>query len=201
MPKVAMNKSSLNRERKKLETYERFLPSLEMKRRQLTASRNRAREQLAQLRAASERSAATVGSRLPMLASDQFDLRGLVQIERVELRWENAVGLRLPVLERLVDRVQPYSHLAEPHWVDNAVDALRDALRLRVEVEVARRRLALLEDAVRKTTQRVNLFQEVLIPKAQENIRRIGVYLGDAERAAVIRAKIAKGKRATRTPA
>jgi V/A-type H+-transporting ATPase subunit D len=201
MAKLAMNKSSLNRERKKLETYERFLPSLEMKRRQLTALRNRAREELARLRELLDRERAAVGNRLPMLASDQFDLRGLVQIERVDLRRENAVGLELPVLRNLVDRVEPYSYLAEPHWVDNAVDSLRTALRLRVQVEIAERRLDILEDGVRKITQRVNLFREVLIPQTRENIRRIGVYLGDAERAAVIRAKIAKGKRARRASA
>jgi V/A-type H+-transporting ATPase subunit D len=36
----------------------------------------------------------------------------------------------------------------------------------------------------------------VLIPRTRENIRRIGIALSDAERAAVVRAKIAKGKRA-----
>jgi V/A-type H+-transporting ATPase subunit D len=46
-----------------------------------------------------------------------------------------------------------------------------------------------------KVTQRVNLFDKVLIPQAEANIRRILVYLGDAERAAVVGAKIAKGKR------
>ena len=135
MAKLAMNKSSLNRERKKLETYERFLPSLEMKRRQLTALRNRAREDHQRWRERLEREVADVGHRLPMLASDQFDLSGMVRLERVDLGWENAVGLRLPVLEGVVDHVEPYSYLAEPHWVDNAVDALRAALRLRVQVD------------------------------------------------------------------
>jgi V/A-type H+-transporting ATPase subunit D len=49
--------------------------------------------------------------------------------------------------------------------------------------------------AVRRITQRVNLFEKVLIPQTRENIRRINVYLGDAERAAVVGAKIAKRKR------
>ena len=49
--------------------------------------------------------------------------------------------------------------------------------------------------AVRRITQRVNLFEKVLIPQADTNIQRIQIYLADAERAAVVRSKIAKAKR------
>ncbi|MEM6429093.1 MAG: V-type ATP synthase subunit D, partial [Deinococcota bacterium] len=48
--------------------------------------------------------------------------------------------------------------------------------------------------AVKRTTQRVNLFDKVLIPNAQETIRRIQIFLADADRAAVVRAKLAKQK-------
>ena len=57
-------------------------------------------------------------------------------------------------------------------------------------------RLELLDEAVRTITQRVNLFDKVLIPRAQANIKRIRIFLADGERAAVVRAKIAKAKRA-----
>jgi V/A-type H+-transporting ATPase subunit D len=52
-----------------------------------------------------------------------------------------------------------------------------------------------LGEAVRKITQRVNLFEKVLIPTTEKNILRIRIYLGDAERAAVVRSKIVKTKR------
>ena len=52
-----------------------------------------------------------------------------------------------------------------------------------------------LNDAVRRITQRVNLFEKVLIPQAEENIQRIRIFLSDAERTAVVRSKIAKAKR------
>ena len=54
--------------------------------------------------------------------------------------------------------------------------------------------MTVLEYALQKTTQRLNLFDKVLIPEAQENIRYIKIYLSDFERASVIQAKIAKGK-------
>ena len=51
-----------------------------------------------------------------------------------------------------------------------------------------------LNDAVRRITQRVNLFEKVLIPQAEKKIHRIKIYLADTERAAVVRSKIAKAK-------
>jgi V/A-type H+-transporting ATPase subunit D len=103
--------------------------------------------------------------------------------------------VRLPVVEDIEIIRKPYGRLVRPHWVDAFVDRLAAALRLRIEVGVAKQRLELIEAAVIKVTQRVNLFDKVLIPQAEANIRRILVYLGDAERAAVVGAKIAKGKR------
>jgi V/A-type H+-transporting ATPase subunit D len=65
-----------------------------------------------------------------------------------------------------------------------------------VRHQVERRRLALLDEAVRTITQRFNLFDQVLIPRTRANIKRIQIFLADGERAAVVRAKIAKAKQA-----
>jgi V/A-type H+-transporting ATPase subunit D len=40
----------------------------------------------------------------------------------------------------------------------------------------------------------VNLFEKVKIPEARDNIRRIRIFLGDQQTAAVARAKLAKAK-------
>jgi len=59
---------------------------------------------------------------------------------------------------------------------------------------VLERQEQLLQEELRTTTQRVNLFEKVKIPECEENIRQIQIYLGDQQTAAVGRAKIAKGK-------
>jgi V/A-type H+-transporting ATPase subunit D len=38
----------------------------------------------------------------------------------------------------------------------------------------------------------VNLFEKIKIPEAMDNIKKIRVYLGDQQTAAVVRGKIAK---------
>jgi len=65
-----------------------------------------------------------------------------------------------------------------------------------VRLQVEQERLRRLERAVKRVTQRVNLFDKVLIPRTRENIRRIHIHLADGERSAVVRAKLAKRKQA-----
>ena len=201
MARLQLNKSSLAREAKNRQTYERFLPSLELKRQQLTAERAKAAKALAETRNEVEGFNRQAGERLPMLANLNVDLTDLVKVRGVELGRENLVGTRLPTLERIEVDVRPYALMATPHWVDNAVALLRDMLELRIRVQVEERRLALLDAAVKTITQRVNLFDKVLIPRAASNIKRIRIFLSDEAMAAVVRSKIAKHKHTAERPA
>lgn len=195
MPQLALNKTSLTRETRQLDTYQRFLPSLDLKRRQLIAERNKARRQVAATEAEIEGLEASAGESIPMAADRRLDLDGLVKVDRVEVGEENLVGLRLPVLIDVQLRRVEYSLLARPHWVDALASLLETLLQLRIRLSLEQQRLAVLEAAVKKITQRVNLFDKVLIPKARDNIRRIRIKLSDTEKAAIVNAKIAKRKR------
>lgn len=193
--KLALNKSTLNREAKKLRAYRQFVPALDLKRKQLMAARVSVRQQLSEQQAELEAVRAFVSRELPMIAAQDVDLNSLVQLKKVEVVYTNLVGLQLPFVGELEIEIQQYSKLASPIWFDLWLEKLQSALRLQVEMRVAMRRLALLESGLQKTTQRLNLFDKVLIPQAEKNIRKIRIALSDAERAGVVRAKIAKGKR------
>jgi V/A-type H+/Na+-transporting ATPase subunit D len=195
MARVPLSKSQLAREKANLASYNRYLPALDLKRQQLMGERNRARQALVSLREQLRAQVETVGADIPMLAERRIDLKGLARVESVRLGTQNVAGVRLPIVEAVEVRIAPYSPLVRPHWVDAVAERLREAIRLRVELQVAERRIAALDAALTKVTQRVNLFEKVLTPEAKENIRRILVYLGDAERAAVVGAKLAKRKR------
>jgi len=196
MAKLALNKSTLNHENQRLKSFRQFVPALDLKRKQILAARMKSRRALEQLQQDERQISAQVAEQLPMLANTRLDLNSLIRIERVEQRLDNLVGIELPCVERVrLDRAQ-YSRLAMPQWVDRAVELLARMLELRVRQQVERIRLEKLETALQKTTQRLNLFDKVLIPRTESNIRRIRIALSDAERAGVVRAKIAKGKRA-----
>jgi len=195
MSGLPLNKSSLKQERSRLTTYSRFLPSLDLKRRQLTMELHRAQEELGQFDAAIRRLEASSRDVLALAGSVDMKLGGLVKVRDVEIAEENVVGVRLPRLGSVDIAITDYSTLAKPFWVDSLIDKLHATLEARAQRTVARRRVRKLKQAVLKVTQRVNLFEKVLIPEAEENIKQIQIHLADAERAAVVRSKITKAKR------
>lgn len=196
MARIALSKSAQQRERQNLQMYQRFLPSLDLKRRQLMGEQTRAQEALSQAQIQVASLMSDMAGNIPMLANQGIDLEALVGIDSVQLGEENVLGVRLPVLEKVNTRVRDYSLMAKPHWVDAVADRLVQFLELKIQIQVHVERVRLLDHAIRRTTQRVNLFDKVLIPGARRHIKRIQIFLADTERAAVVRSKIAKRRNA-----
>lgn len=194
MARLKLSKASLQQELVKLKLYEKLLPSLELKRRQLTIELDKARKEHAATQAEVERVEARVGAELPMLANTEIELKGLVKMTAFDLEQENLVGVRLPVLKEVECQVEEYSPLAKPPWVDALVERLRDAAEARTRIQVAAERVRILSRAERRITQRVNLFEKILIPRTRKNIERIQIWLGDIGRAAVVQGKLAKAR-------
>lgn len=192
---LALNKTALKQQRDQLAMYQRFLPSLDLKRQQLIADYQRARQQRDATQQEIDEQRSSSGELLALLGASEQDLTGLVRVESVAIREENVLGVRLPILDDVQVHVAEYSMLARPFWVDLLVELLQAMAVLRIRIDVDQERLRRLNEAVRRITQRVNLFEKVLIPQAEENIQRICIFLSDAERTAVVRSKIAKAKR------
>lgn len=192
MAKLALSKTELQRQRENMRLYKRVLPSLELKRMQLTAELKRARGKVQKAMDDEEMLKQKVSRQLPMLADEKMDLSGLVEVESIDLDEENMVGVRLPTLVEVRFEVADYSMLASPHWTDVLVKRIKEMVSQKILVQVMTERVRLLERSVRKITQRTNLFEKILIPEAKGNIRKIQIYLADADRAAVIRSKITK---------
>jgi len=194
MAKVAINKSSLKQQRDQLTLFRRFLPSLDLKRQQLLTEQKKAQQQLAKAENDIEALTRSLTGLMEPLGAYQIDLSGLVTIDSVVIEEENIVGARLPVAREVKFKTADYSTLAKPFWVDFLVEYIQKMATMRVHLQVHRERVKRLNLQVRRITQRVNLFEKVLIPRAQGNIKRIRIGLGEDERSAVVRSKIAKKK-------
>ena len=193
---VALSKSSLQRRRDELRLFQRFLPSLELKRQQLTGEHKKAAEALAEAERRAAWASGALPALLPFLARAGERLSAIVRVRRVELGEEDLLGLRLPTLRAVAFDVAEYSLLATPFWFDEAVSCIQETATQRLRVRVLRERVARMEGAARRISQRVNLFEKVLIPGAERDIAHIRIFLSDVERAAVVTSKIAKGKHA-----
>ena len=197
MAQLQLNKSSLSNQAVLLKTYERFLPSLDLKRQQLMAEKAKAQIEMNKLVIEVSDLAKRVGADLPMLGNHEVDLDGIVRLKDYQLASENVVGTELPVLDRINVEIKPYSPMVKPHWVDDVARLLQHMLEARLRVQIAKKRVQLLDKAVKTISQRVNLFEKVLIPTTQGNIKKIKIYLSDEQMSAVVRSKIAKRKRAS----
>ncbi|MCS7466535.1 V-type ATP synthase subunit D [Stieleria sp. ICT_E10.1] len=194
---LALNKTTLKRQRDQAKLYRRFLPSLELKRQQLQAAWRQSKTELAEIEVEVQRVGEELQSLYPLIGGSTIDITEMahwVRVAEVEIKTENVVGTAIPKFLHLRLEVDPYSRLAIPFWVDSLVEALKQMVGLRVRMRIAEKRTDALGAALRRVTQRVNLFDKVLIPRAEENIRRIVIFLSDQERAAVVRSKIAKSR-------
>jgi V/A-type H+-transporting ATPase subunit D len=195
MARLSLTKASLTKQKRQLKTFEDVLPSLDLKRRQLSAEQAKAREALAQTQKRLEGLEPEIAQEIPMLSNELVDLKNIVEVTRVDLGEENVMGTRLPQVNQVQIQVRNYALLGKPFWVDRLVELLKTALETQIALQVGQQRLKLLNQAERIVTQRFNLFDKVLIPQTKANIKKIQIYLADAERAAVVNSKIAKGKK------
>lgn len=194
MARLQLNKSALAREVSSLKTFERFLPSLDLKRQQLMAEHSKAKQALAATEREIEAVTRDLGAKAPMLANTSVSLDGLVRIKAVRHGTQNLVGVTLPTLQSVDLETQAYSKFTKPHWVDFVAERLGAALELHLRRQVEAERIAILDGAVKTIRQRVNLFEKVLIPRTKANIKRIKVYLSDEQVSAVVRSKLSKKK-------
>jgi V/A-type H+-transporting ATPase subunit D len=194
MARISINKSVLHKRRNQLNNYRKVLPSLDLKRKQLTAELHRANKQLEQKAQSIDETARNAAKNNPMLAYTAIDLENLVTLKRVQIIEKNVLGTSVPQLHQIEFKVGHYGILSKPHWVDAAVEQLKVLIRMDVELRILQEKKNRLQRAVKRAIQRVNLLDKLLIPNAQADIKTIGVALADTERAAVVRSKIAKAR-------
>ena len=87
-----------------------------------------------------------------------------------------------------------YSLFDTPLWIDRGILFIRNLSVLDAKMEILQKQIDLLSEELRVTTQRGKPVRKVKIPETKENIRKIRIYLGDQQTAAVVRGKIAKNK-------
>jgi len=193
MAKLKKTKNELKAQREALRRYHRFLPTLELKKQQLQREVRRAEVALLERTTQEEALLERLRPWVKLLSSGP-DLGAFVRVAALDLESANVAGVTVPVLTGLRFETPAIDYFETPAWLEDAIAALTGLTSLRAEQRVLERRKELLGEELRITAQRVNLFEKVMIPRAEENMRIIRIALGDAQTAAVARAKLAKGK-------
>jgi len=191
--KIKLTQGELKRQRDALRQYERYLPTLQLKKQLLQL------EILHQQSALRERETSSSVKKKSAenwsgLLVEAPDIRQWLIPKKIITAKKNIAGVDVPVFERVDFEPAEYDLFLTPLWVDRGLETLRDMVTLQEEIRVIEKAISVLKHELRITTQRVNLFEKVKIPEAQEAIRRIKIYISDQMTNAVGRSKIAKNK-------
>lgn len=196
---VKLTKNEQKVQKDALKQYQRYLPTLQLKKQQLQMVIRQIQAQMEEMKRKQEEAVAGMQDWIAVYGENSafrsdLKLENLVQVDRVVKTTGNIAGVKIPVFKELEFKPIQYDLNDYPLWVDKGISSLRDIARYDALVSTLQEQVDLLGKELRTTSQRVNLFEKVKIPETKENIRRIGVYLGDQQTSAVVRGKIAKKK-------
>ncbi len=193
MAETKFTTGDLQRQRDALRQYERYLPTLQLKKQQLQIEILRQISILEKKRhdqaANTEAAEAWAG-----LLSEPIDIRPWIRPKEIVTGARNIAGVDVPTFEQVQFESAEYDLFLTPLWADAVIEALQVLVALGEEISVLKKGIEILRHELRITTQRVNLFEKVKIPQAKEAIRRIKIYIGDQTANAIGRSKIAKRK-------
>ena len=195
MAQVKLTKTELRLQQIKMAQLVKYLPTLQLKKALLQAEVNatlHAREKVfSQYSGIKDK----IHQYAKLFSFGQLsDFFTAVEVVKLEVSHENIAGVDIPNFEEIDFNPFSYSLFNTPVWFDVAIEDVRNILSLREQLKVLEEKKRALEKELREVSIRVNLFEKILIPRAKENIKKIKVFLGDQQLAAVGQAKVSKKK-------
>ncbi|MDR3131433.1 MAG: V-type ATP synthase subunit D [Treponema sp.] len=192
MAKIKLTKNELKKQKDSLKMFQRYLPTLMLKKQQLQAEIRTTELRMREREDERDRLTRAFQSWIAVFGETGVFTQCILKITGVKTSAGNIAGVAIPVFEGAEFAVEAYDLINTPLWLDTAVERMKQMLLLNLEIETLEEQRQRLNRELRVTTQRVNLFEKIKIPETRGNIKKIQVYLGDQQTSAVVRGKIAK---------
>jgi len=192
MAKIKLTKNEQKKQKDSLKRFQRYLPTLMLKKQQLQAEIRQVDIRTAEVRVLKEQRDSGIKKWIAVFGEEGVFTTDILRITKLVAGEGNVAGVAIPVFESAEFEVSDYDIVAKPLWLDIAVDNMKRALLLDLELQCLEEQQRRLRKELQTTSQRVNLFEKIKIPEAKANIKKIAVYLGDQQTAAVVRGKISK---------
>jgi V/A-type H+-transporting ATPase subunit D len=190
--RIKLNKVSLREQKQKMALYQRFLPALEARKQQFLMQLGVVRKDIRKQENALAQLIADMALWAPLIRDMEGQLKPFIKIRQIRVAMHNVAGLKIPLFEEVVFEDPAYSVFATSYSFEIVLERLREAIRRREKLKILLEQERILADGFRKTSQRINLYEQRLIPECREALRKITVYLQDQQAAAVGVAKVAK---------
>ncbi|MEN8117538.1 MAG: V-type ATP synthase subunit D [Bacteroidota bacterium] len=116
----------------------------------------------------------------------------LVAIGEVKIITKKIAGVSIPEMDTIIFDEKEFSLFEQPKWFPQGISFVKEVAAIVTKKEFFNRKMALLDHARRKTTQKVNLYEKVQIPGYEDAIRKIKRFLEDEENLSKSAQKIVK---------
>ena len=194
MAKIKFTKGELKKQRDARQQFEHYLPILQLKKQQLQIEIQHVHERLSLKVQEIDNLESEINDWANLLNESGDHVVRWIRPKDISKSLLNIAGVDIPIFEGMGFESMEYDLFLTPLWVDIAIEKIRQLVVLLEEEKIFKEQLGILEQELRITAQRVNLFEKVKIPECKENVRLIRIYLGDQQTNAVGRSKIAKLK-------
>lgn len=195
MSQVKLTKNELRSQQTRLNQLERYLPTLQLKKALLQAEVQNVKVQLERLKVEAKAFLEHVQDYARLFPEMDFpSIEQAVEIDEIQRESENIAGVEIPIFKGVKFHVLQYHLFDSPPWMEAAVEGVHKLIESECALKIEMEKLRLLQKELRDVSIRVNLFEKVLIPRSFKNIKKIKVFLGDQQLAAVAQAKVAKTK-------
>lgn len=128
------------------------------------------------------------------LLSADFFWEDFIELKEISIFKKSIAGIELTFFEKIEIAKRNCDFMICPLWVSDIIETFEKLFKLEAEIRYLEIAQSLLEEELRITAQRVNLFKEIKIPESESIIKKIRIFLGDQQTAAIGRAKLAKRK-------
>jgi len=192
MAKIKLTKNELKKQKDSLKMFQRYLPTLMLKKQQLQGEIRLTELRIKELHAEKEVLDESFKTWIGVFGEKGIFTPDILKITSLKTSQGNIAGVAIPIFEGAEFSIAPYDLLRKPLWLDMAVEKVKQAMLLDLEAQIVEEQRKRLDHELRITTQRVNLFEKIKIPETRGHIKKIQVYLGDQQTSAVVRGKIAK---------
>jgi len=191
--KFQYNKTALQQLKKELKVRENALPTLQAKESALRLEVKNAKKEVKKAKETYKNQKKKLETIYRLWTEFPNDL---IQIKNVILDTKKIAGVKTPLFRDITFIEKRYSLISLPSWIPEGIALLKKTMEMQIRIEVAGKKVTILEFARKKTTQKVNLYEKVQIPAYQTAILKIKRFMEDEENLAKSSQKILKARMA-----
>ena len=145
MAKIKLTKNELKKQKDDLKRFTRYLPTLELKKKQLLAEIRQIQNTVDKLQSEIDKAENRVSKWVDVFAED-IDLNEFFEMKEVVTDHGNIAGIDIPLYKDVVFEDKEYDLYRTPLWVDQAIEEVKKQIRRRAELQIAEKQQEIIKE-------------------------------------------------------